>query len=573
MYAFAQREDTVAYDEPLYASFLARTGADHPGREEVLRLYNADGDAVVQHLVEGQHPAPVVYAKQIGKHKLGCSNSVFQHGKHVILVREPARVLLSWAKGSQPTQQELGYTALLEIVSELRSHGQEVIVVLSDELVSNPEGILRALCAKLGISFTPRMLSWPPGPKPYDGCWARYWYKGTHKSTGFSRDIQNLAIDLASMPTEFRPLLMECSAIYNLLLPLAIRPVTTQEPVSHAQSEDGHIQNRHVPSGTHAYKDDPRNQLIFIGIRDGVSGRYELVPRSHAKVSVLDSGFMMGDGVWEGLRLHRGTILFAQEHLLKLWEGATAIGMDLDLSAQGILDLVYQAVQANGMSEASGVHIRLMVTRGLKPTPYQSPYITIGKPTIVIIPEFKEAAVSERGITLNTCHVRRGAPDVQDPALNSHSKLNCISACIQAHVSGAQESLMLDPHGFVATCNSTNFFIVRSGEVWAPTGKYQMPGITRGKVLQICAEEGIPHKELDFKLTAVYSADEAFVTGTFAGLVPVRQVDGRLIGSVRAAMEGRTYSDHDWVCGPVTRRIQQLYMALKEREAHAQRRC
>ncbi|KAF5827452.1 hypothetical protein DUNSADRAFT_628 [Dunaliella salina] len=292
--------------------------------------------------------------QQIGKHKLGCSNSVFKHGKHVILVREPARVLLSWAKGSQPTQQELGYTALLEIVSELRSQGQEVILMLSDELVSNPEGMLRALCAKLDLAFTPRMLSWPPGPKPYDGCWAKYWYKGTHKSTGFSKDIQTEAVDLASIPVEFRPLLMECSAIYNLLSPLAIRPLATQEPQVDAHSEHGVSKTRHVASGTHAYADDPRNQHIFIGIRDGVSGRFELVPRPQAKVSVLDSGFMMGDGVWEGLRLHRGTILFAQEHLSKLWEGATAIGMELDLSALGMLDLIYQAVQANGMSGASG---------------------------------------------------------------------------------------------------------------------------------------------------------------------------------------------------------------------------
>ncbi|EFN51197.1 hypothetical protein CHLNCDRAFT_28349 [Chlorella variabilis] len=278
------------------------------------------------------------------------------------------------------------------------------------------------------------------------------------------------------------------------------------------------------------------------------AGAFDLVWRPEAKVSVLDSGFMLGDGVWEGLRLHRG------EHMDRLYEGAKAIDMDIGLSKQQLAQLVYNTVDANGM--ADDVHIRLMVTRGLKPTPYQNPNITLGSPTIVIIPEHKRAAAGpkEAGIRLFTCHVRRGAPDVQDPAWNSHSKLNCIAACIQARQrAGADEALMLDPHGFVATCNSTNFFAVRKGEVWAPTAKYQMPGITRSKVLQLCTQHSIPVREADFSLTTVYSASEAFVTGTFAGQIPVREVDGRTIGTGRR--------------GPLVQRLQELYRDLCDQQA------
>ena len=200
------------------------------------------------------------------------------------------------------------------------------------------------------------------------------------------------------------------------------------------------------------------------------------------------------------------------------------------------------------------VHIRLMVTRGLKATPYQDPRMTIGAATIVIIPEYKtpDPAVAERGVSLFTVHVRRGTPDVQDPKLNSHSKLNCITACIQATKAGADEALMLDPHGFVATCNSTHFFIVRKGEVWTSTGDYCLGGITRGNVVRLCRENEIPVYEKNFSLTDVYGANEAFVTGTFAGVAPCIQVDGRELGQAAS--------------GPVTKRIQQLYVELIERE-------
>jgi len=294
--------------------------------------------------------------------------------------------------------------------------------------------------------------------------------------------------------------------------------------------------------GAHAFVDDPRNRAIVIHVNG------KLVPRDEAVVSVFDSGFLMGDGVWEGMRLHNGRIAFLDRHLDRLYEGAKAIDIDIGASRQDLTRALYETVAANGME--SGVHIRLMVTRGLKSTPYQSPSVNIGGPTVVIIAEHKTAseAVAARGLKLFTVHVRRGPPDVLDPKLNMHSKLNCVTAAIQAQKAGADEGLMLDPHGFVATCNSTNFFIVRRGALWTSTGRYCMNGITRANVLALARQDGRAAEERDFSLTEAYGADEAFVTGTFGGLTPVREIDGRRIG--------------DDLPGPVTRWLTELYRAL-----------
>ncbi len=304
-----------------------------------------------------------------------------------------------------------------------------------------------------------------------------------------------------------------------------------------------------MAQGTHDYEDDPRNRDILIYVNGDV------VPREDAKISVFDSGFVLGDGVWEGLRLHNGKLAFADAHMERLYEGARAIDLDIGLSPDELTAAVLDTTAANGMT--SDVHIRLMVTRGLKATPYQDPRATVGGATIVIIPEYKTPlpSTATEGITLFTVHVRRGRPDVLDPKINSHSKLNCITACIQATKAGADEALMLDPQGFVATCNSTHFFIVRRGEVWTSTGDYCLPGITRANVIELCRANGLPVFEKNFSLTEVYGADEAFVTGTFAGLAPVREIDGRVVGG-----GGR---------GAMTKRLQDLYAQLIERECPA----
>ncbi|WP_108810039.1 aminotransferase class IV [Sphingorhabdus sp. Alg231-15] len=299
-----------------------------------------------------------------------------------------------------------------------------------------------------------------------------------------------------------------------------------------------------MAKGTHDYVEDPRNETILINV-NGV-----ITPRAEAMVSVFDSGFMLGDGVWEGLRLHKGKIAFLGAHMDRLFEGAKAIAMDIGISREDLVARLYQTIEANSMTAC---HIRLMVTRGIRSTPYQDPRVVISPATIVIIPEYKEALPStvENGIRLFTVHVRRGDPAVQDPKLNSHSKLNCITACIQATQAGADEALMLDPQGFVATCNSTHFFIVRKGEVWTSSGDYCLGGITRSNVIQLCRDNDIPVFEKNFSLTDVYGADEAFVTGTFAGVVPATEVDGRILS------QGR---------GPMVERLQALYKGLIERD-------
>ena len=302
-----------------------------------------------------------------------------------------------------------------------------------------------------------------------------------------------------------------------------------------------------MAKGTHDFTADPRNSNILINV-NGV-----MTPRAEAVVSVFDSGFMLGDGVWEGLRVHKGKIAFLDAHLDRLFEGSKAIAMDIGITRDALVARLNDTI---AMFDQEGVHIRLMVTRGIRSTPYQDPRVVISPATIVIIPEYKEALPStvENGIRLFTVHVRRGDPAVQDQKLNSHSKLNCITSCIQATQAGADEALMLDPQGFVATCNSTHFFIVRKGEVWTSSGDYCLGGITRANVIRICRENDIPVFEKNFSLTDVYGADEAFVTGTFAGVVPATEVDGRIL------TEGR---------GPMVERLQGLYKGLIEHDVAA----
>jgi branched-chain amino acid aminotransferase len=301
-------------------------------------------------------------------------------------------------------------------------------------------------------------------------------------------------------------------------------------------------------------KIDPRNENILISVNG------ELVPRAKAMVSVFDSGFILGDGVWEGLRVQNGGVPFLRAHIERLYEGAKAIFMDVGISPEELVARLFACIDANGMKD--GVHVRLMTTRGVKATPYQDPRVTISPATIVIIPEYKEPnpEKADRGLKLHTVNVRRGAPDVQDQKLNSHSKLNCITACIQAANAGADEALMLDPLGFVATCNSTHFFIVRRGEVWTSSGQYCIPGITRGNMIRLARENGIPVFEKQFSLYDVYGADEAFVTGTFAGLVPVSEIDGRPIRN--------PLSTEDWKgAGPISQQLFRLYRDLCVKES------
>jgi branched-chain amino acid aminotransferase len=296
--------------------------------------------------------------------------------------------------------------------------------------------------------------------------------------------------------------------------------------------------------GTHNALADSRNDDILISING------ELFKRNEAKISVFDSGYLVGDGVWEALRLHHGVLVFIDDHFNRLWQSAATVGMSLPFSKQELTDQIWNTLKSNNMTD--GVHVRIMVTRGIKKTPSQDPRLTISGPNVVIIPEFKTASKEskEKGITLFTSTIRRGSPDYLDPRLNCHSKLHEVQALIQAIEAGADEALMLDANGFVSTCNATNFFIVRNDEVWTSTSKYCMNGITRAKVIEVCRMNNIPCYEKDFSLFDVYGADEAFVTGTFGGLTPVTKIDGRVIG--------------DGNFGRMSRELSNLYESLIE---------
>tara|TARA_B100001142_G_scaffold8801_2_gene8589 strand:- start:6221 stop:7135 length:915 start_codon:yes stop_codon:yes gene_type:complete len=280
-----------------------------------------------------------------------------------------------------------------------------------------------------------------------------------------------------------------------------------------------------MAKSTHSAIVDPRNENVKIYINGSFYNR------ENAQISVFDSGFLVGDGIWEGLRLHNGKFAFLNKHLDRLFAGASAIHLDIGLSREELVDALIETIEVNEMTD--DVHVRLMITRGDKKTPSQHPSNVIGGPNIVIIAEHKVAdpSVTQEGITLFTVTVRRPPPDTLDQRLNCHSKLHEVIALVQAIEAGADEALMLDPTGAVATCNATNFFIIKNEEVWTSTGEYCLNGITRELVIEIARKNGMKAFEKPFSLTDVYSADEAFVTGTFGGLTPVTQVDGRTISN------------------------------------------
>ena len=300
--------------------------------------------------------------------------------------------------------------------------------------------------------------------------------------------------------------------------------------------------------GTHNAETDERNEHIVIYVNG------ELLPRKDAKISVFDSGYLVGDGIWEALRLHHGKLVFLDLHLTRMWQAAATVGMQLPFTKEELTDNIWKTIKANDMHD--NVHVRIMVTRGIKKTPSQDPRLTISGPNVVIIAEHKKASEESRikGVTLFTSTIRRGSPDYLDPRLNCHSKLHEVQALVQAIEAGCDEALMLDANGFVATCNATNFFIITNNEVWTSTGQYCMNGITRAKVIEACEKNNIVCKQKNFSLFDVYGADEAFVTGTFGGLTPVTKVDGRIIGK-------GTY-------GEMTQKLSNLYNELIEIEVN-----
>jgi len=302
--------------------------------------------------------------------------------------------------------------------------------------------------------------------------------------------------------------------------------------------------------GSQDYPADPRNERVLVYLNG------DLVPRADAKVSIFDAGFALGDGVWEGLRLHKGALMFLDAHLERLFWGAREIGLDIGLTREALCTALRRTIEANQMHD--GVHVRLMVTRGLKSTVSQDPRNAAGAPTVAIVAEYKlpSAEVASRGLALVTSSIRCTPADMFDMRLNSHSRLNLIKALIEAIDKGGDEALMLDPNGFVSSCNATNFFFVRDSVLSTSSGAYCFNGVTRGNVMALARAHEIPLSAGDFPIEDVYLAEEAFVTGTFGGLTPVRSLDGRKFPEVP---------------GPRTTRLRALYEGLKDAEARALR--
>jgi branched-chain amino acid aminotransferase len=300
-------------------------------------------------------------------------------------------------------------------------------------------------------------------------------------------------------------------------------------------------------AGSQDYSPDPRNATALIYL----NGR--MVPRAEAQVSLFDAGFLVGDGIWEGIRLHKGALLFVEEHLDRLYWGAAQIGLDIGLDRAALRGALQRTLDTNQMHD--GVHIRLMATRGEKSAPNQDPRNALGRPTVAIVAEHKRPnpELMSRGLNLATSKVICTPAEMFDMRLNSHSRLNLITALLQAIAAGADEALMLDPRGFVSSCNATNFFIVRSGVVATSKGAYCFNGVTRGHVITLCRDAGIPLELRDFPLAEAHGADEAFVTGTFGGITPVRGIDGH---ALTAALPG-----------PVTQRVHELYVGLQDAQA------
>jgi branched-chain amino acid aminotransferase len=300
-------------------------------------------------------------------------------------------------------------------------------------------------------------------------------------------------------------------------------------------------------AGSQDFAADPRNATALVWLNGA------LVPKSEAKVSIFDAGFVVGDGVWEGLRLHKGTLVFLDAHLDRLFAGAAAIDLDIGLSRQGVVEALNQLLAANEMTD--GAHLRLMVTRGPKAAANQDPRNALGTPTVVILAEWKSpsSAIVTEGLTLATVSIRCSSASMFDMRLNSHSRLNLIIALQEAIRLGADEGIMLDPHGFVSSCNATNLFWVKDGQVRTSRGDYCFNGVTRANVIALCRSNDIPIALGDYPAVDPAAADEAFVTGTFGGLTPVRQIDGRVL--------------RERLPGPLTARLRGLYEALKDREA------
>lgn len=517
MYSFAQRDDMEVLDEPLYPNYLRVTGAARPYREELLSKSESDGNKVVKEIIYGPGKKKYRFCKHIASQRLpGLPAELMKRGKHFLLIRNPLDVLTSYDKVIPPSLIDLGYDVMVSIYSELCDRGESPIIIDSDLLREDPKATLRGLCDDLGIPFQAAMLKWESGPRPFDGMWAPYWYKNTHRSTGFERPRKYSS----PFPSSLYNLLEQSLPFYNLLK-LYMRQTTTKP----------------LPSKIPV----PANEKLLAWVGD------EILPRESAKVSVFDSVVQGGDAVWEGLRVYDGKVFKLEEHLDRLFDSAKALAFSNIPTREQVKEAIFKTLIRNGMF--NNAHIRLTLTRGKKVTSGMSPAFNLFGCTLLVLAEWKPPVYdNSRGITLVTATTRRNSPNNLDSKIHHNNLLNNILAKIEGNNAHADDAIMLDKDGYVSETNATNIFLVKKGHVATPLADYCLPGITRATIMDLVVNENLDSEERRISLSEFHTADEVFTVGTIGELTPVIQIDGRTVG--------------DGKVGPVTQRLQNAYKKL-----------
>ncbi|KAL5768462.1 hypothetical protein ACOSP7_015008 [Xanthoceras sorbifolium] len=523
MYSFAQRDDMEVLDEPLYANFLRVTGIDRPYREELLSRMESDGNKVVKEVIFGPGRRRYRFCKHIVKQRVhGLPDDLLEKGKHIILIRNPLDILPSFDKVVPPSLQEIGFTDLVLIYSELCKLGKPPVIIDAADLRQDPEATLRSLCEDLDVPFQDKMLRWEAGPKPIDGLWAPWWYESVNKSTCFTPARKYPA----PFPFSLYELLEQSLPFYNIL-------------------------RRHVRKTSSLLKNPlpepdlpvPANKNLLAWVGD------EIVPRDSAKVSVFDSVVQGGDAVWEGLRVYNGKIFKLEEHLDRLFDSAKALAFENVPTREEIKLAIFRTLIRNGMFDNS--HIRLTLTRGKKVTSGMSPAFNLYGCTLIVLAEWKPPVYDNlHGISLVTATTRRNSPNNLDSKIHHNNLLNNILAKIEGNNANAGDAIMLDKDGYVSETNATNIFLVKKGRVLTPHADYCLPGITRATVMDLVVKENLVLEERRISLSEFHTADEVWTTGTMGELSPVVKIDGRTIG--------------DGKVGPVTRKLQNAYKKLTE---------
>eukprot|EP00051_Salpingoeca_urceolata_P029203 m.489231 g.489231 ORF g.489231 m.489231 type:complete len:569 (+) comp26517_c0_seq1:88-1794(+) len=539
MYSFAQRDDTTVVDEPLYAHHLSKNShLDRPYKEELLKAQNPDGNEVVKSVIMGDSPSKVRVFKHMAKHLFSLDESFLGECVNIVLLRNPAHLVHSFSSKASPSLDETGLLEQTRLVSKLRSMGKPAIVVDSQLLVKDPKAVLTELCNRIGIEFQEAMMSWPEGPKPYDGLWASHWYAGVHKSTCFTESTS-----YATIAPELVPLVEEC---YPLYLAIRQHAIGANAPIHKfgTHIEDHGLQLDVLP--------DERNRHLLVWVGHG------LVPRAFAGMSVFDSTVQGGDAVWEGGRVYDGRIFHLDHHIRRMLNSAKAMAFVDIPSIDFIKHAIFATLAANGMRD--GVHMRFTLSRGEKTTSSMNPKFNVYGAKLVVVAEWKPIVGvatydNSKGVSLITAANRRNPPQCVDSKIHHCNLINNILPKVQANLAGAADAIMLDLEGFVSETNATNLFCVRRGVLVTPHADYCLPGITRETIMALAPTIGLKLEERRVSLSEFHSADEVFTTGTMGELTPVVEIDGRSIG--------------DGKPGPVTAKIMEAFRALTDLEDEA----